>query len=108
MQLTFDIPRSTLIDEDYATRLEALKNSVLGESHLMTLQRPVKEGDGLVGGTYFERLGQKGVKGTRCYSISLTGQPQNGLVGPTAGGKVLDPRQPEQNIILRRKLLEVS
>lgn len=43
-----------------------------------------------IGDTHFERLGQQGVKNTRCFSLTQTHQHPWGLVGPTAGGKVYD------------------
>ncbi|KAJ3508347.1 hypothetical protein NLJ89_g5806 [Agrocybe chaxingu] len=40
--------------------------------------------------TYFESLGQAGVKGGRCFSLTMTQQHPRSLVGPAAGGKVYD------------------
>jgi len=42
----------------------------------------------LIGGTVFERCGQIPVKGSgRCYSLMMTHQHQQALVGPTAALK---------------------
>lgn len=38
----------------------------------MSLEAPTLVEGEQKGGTAFERLGQEGVKGTRCYSLSLT------------------------------------
>ncbi len=59
------------------------------------------------GGTKFERLGQDGVKDTRCYSLSGVAQRPRKLVGPTAGGKVLDDSVETENERIRRRLLRV-
>ena len=72
----------------------------------MTLDPPQKVNGELVGGIYFERLGQEGVKGTRCYSMTLSHQSQRGIVGPTAGGKVYD-RGMTDNERIRQNTVQV-
>ncbi len=73
----------------------------------MTVDAPSIIDGTLRGGTHFERLGQRGVKDTRCYSLSLTHQTQRGIVGPTAGGKVYNG-VPTENERLRKQIIEVS
>jgi hypothetical protein len=73
----------------------------------MSLEAPIRVDGELKGGTAFERLGQEGVKGTRCYSLSLTHQSQRRIVSPTAGGKVYEGGVTE-NEKMRHLAVEVS
>ena len=57
--------------------------------------------------TYFETLGQNSVKANRCYSASMTHQHPRALVGPTAGGKVYEDVEMDENTKLRKRVLEV-
>lgn len=57
--------------------------------------------------TYFETLGQNSVKANRCYSASMTHQHPRSLVGPTAGGKVYEDVEMDENTELRKRVLEV-
>ena len=57
--------------------------------------------------TYFETLGQNSVKTNRCYSTSMTHQRPRSLVGPTAGGKAYDDIEMNENLKLRKRVLEV-
>lgn len=57
--------------------------------------------------TYFERLGQNSVKSNRCYSTSMTHQRPRSLVGPTAGSKAHDDVTLDENLTLRKRVLEV-
>ena len=57
--------------------------------------------------TYFERLGQNSVKSNRCYSTSMTHQRPRSLVGPTAGSKAYDDVELDENLKLRKRVLEV-
>ena len=57
--------------------------------------------------THFERLGQKSVKSNRCYSTSMTHQRPRSLVGPTAGSKAYDDVELDENVMLRKRVLEV-
>lgn len=83
------------------------RDTILGQPEEMTPDRPQKVDGELKGGIYFERLGQEGVKDTRCYSLSLTHQSPRGIVGPTAGGKVYD-RGMTENEEIRKKTVKVS
>lgn len=88
--------------------LMKLRNDILGNKKDMTLDRPHVEADGKPrGGIHFERLGQKGVKDTWCYSLSLTHQSQRGIVGPAAGGKIYGDGMTE-NEKMRKRITEVS
>jgi hypothetical protein len=80
---------------------------VLGNEDEMTLSAPGNVDGKLQGGTNFERLGQDGVKGTRCYSMSTIHQAPRGLVGPTAGGKVYDGGITE-NEVIRKHFVKVQ
>ena len=57
--------------------------------------------------TYFETLGQNSVRSNRCYSTSMTHQRPRSLVGPTAGGKAYDDVELDENLTLRKRVLEV-
>lgn len=77
-----------------------MRDKILGPANLMSLGPPTVDDDGSpIGGTYFERLGQRGVKETRCYSLTQTHQHSRALVGPTAGGKVYDFDLTENELI---------
>jgi hypothetical protein len=72
----------------------------------MTKGLPTQDENGnVVGSTLFERLGQKGVKDTRCYSLSITHQVPRGLVGPTAGAKIY-PKERDENQKIRQMLVD--
>lgn len=73
----------------------------------MSLEAPTLVEGEQKGGTAFERLGQEGVKGTRCYSLSLTHQSPRCIVSPTAGGKVYEGG-PTENQRMRRNAVKVS
>ena len=57
--------------------------------------------------TYFETLGQKNIKTSRCYSTTMTHQHPRSLVGPTAGGKVYNNGDMQENEKLRKRVVEV-
>ena len=80
---------------------------MLGDEDEMSLEAPKSVERELRGGTAFERLGQEGVKGTRCYSLSLTHQSPRCIVSPTAGGKVYQGG-PTENEQMRHHAVEVS
>jgi hypothetical protein len=68
----------------------------------------------LIGGTAFERCGQRAVKDSgRCYSLAITHQRQKALVGPTSLGKFYDMDEDVDdeytlNIKIRGKVTEVG
>ncbi|TFK59530.1 hypothetical protein BDN72DRAFT_780589, partial [Pluteus cervinus] len=83
--------------------LANFQKDFLGPEDMRTLDEPRKNASGhLVGGTHFERQGQIGVKGTRCYSATLTHRHQQAMVGPAAGGKIVEKDQLTENCKLRR------
>ena len=57
--------------------------------------------------TFFETLGQNSVKANRCYSAGMTHQHPRSLVGPTAGSKVYGESEMDENLRLRKRILEV-
>lgn len=82
----------------------------------MTSDKPLvdpNQPERLVGGTKFERCGQRAVKDSgRCYSLSMTHQRQRALVGPTSGGKDIGYLEEGDNHLvnleIRRKVIKVS
>jgi hypothetical protein len=97
---------SKIIFPEHIPALTNARDSLLGPQELMTTSKPIKIADELCGGTFFERLGQKGVKDSRCYSLSLTHQYPRGVVGPAAGGKVYNGELSEHGMI-RKKIVSV-
>jgi hypothetical protein len=80
---------------------------MLGKEEELSLETPTLVDGEYKGGTAFERLGQEGVKGTRCYSLSLTHQSPRCIVSPTAGGKVYEGDSTE-NERMRNHAVKVS
>ena len=82
-----------LSDEDL-TQLDVVRDLFLGSPEEMSSSSPVVDPDKpghLIGGTAFERCGQIPVKGSgQCYSLTMTHQCQQALVGPTAALKEYD------------------
>lgn len=97
-----------LLMEDVLERLENFRDAYLGPEDQMGHGPPTLDTDQhLVGGTHFERLGQKGVKDSaRCFSMTQTHQHARNLVGPTAGGKVYNHVLTE-NEKLRQQCVQV-
>ena len=98
---------SQIVYPDDIDKLSAARDKMLGPESEMTLEKPIIENGNLVGGTYFERLGQVGVKNTRCYSLSITHQHPRGVVGPTAAGKVYEGSLSDHGKI-RKEIVSVS
>jgi hypothetical protein len=81
----------------------------------MTSNAPIPDPDNLgklLGGTAFERCGQRPVKESgRCYSLTMTHQRQRALVGPTSSGKfygdLKDSDEYSLNLEIRGKVTEV-
>jgi len=71
--------------------LEIVHDLFLGPAEESTSSAPVPDPVNpgkLIGGTAFERCGQRAVKDSgRCYSLTMTHQRQRALVGPTSSGK---------------------
>jgi hypothetical protein len=82
----------------------------------MTSKAPIPDHNNpgkLIGGTAFERCGQRAVKESgRCYSLSMTHQRQRALVGPTSSGKFYDDLEDNEeysfNLEIRQKVTEVG
>lgn len=80
--------------------LERVRDNILGSPEDMTLEKPTANSEGiLVGGSHFERLGQDGVKNTRCVSLTMSHQHAKNRVGPTAGSKMYNSELSENEII---------
>jgi hypothetical protein len=88
-------------------QLVEVRDEMLGKEEELSLEAPTLVDGEYKGGTAFERLGQEGVKGTRCYSLSLTHQSPRCIVSPTAGGKVYEGDSTE-NERMRNHAVKVS
>jgi hypothetical protein len=86
-----------------------LRDDFMGPKEAMTNQPSMTNngGESYFTPTYFETLGQNSVKANRCYSAGMTHQYPRSLVGPTAGGKVYEDGEMDENITLRKRVLEV-
>ena len=71
--------------------LDVICDLFLGPAKDMTSEAPVPDPDNpdhLIGGTAFEQCGQRPIKGSSCcYSLTVTHQCAQGLIGPTGAGK---------------------
>ncbi|TFK73104.1 hypothetical protein BDN72DRAFT_246738 [Pluteus cervinus] len=63
---------------------------LIGDASECTLDPPERKNGVYTGGTRFERFGQEGVDKPRVYKFSISNQRQRKMVGPTAGGKVIN------------------
>lgn len=83
--------RKNFLDAKDLSDLEIVKNLFLGPAEELTSSIPVPDPVNpgkLIGGTAFERCGQRAVKDSgRCYSLTVTHQRQRALVGPTSSVK---------------------
>jgi hypothetical protein len=96
--------------------LKNVRDLFLGPVKDLTSNAPVPDSVNpgkLIGGTAFERCGQRAVKESgRCYSLTMTHQRQKALMGPTSSGKVYNKEKDadEQyalNLEIRGKVTEV-
>jgi hypothetical protein len=83
--------RNGFLAKDHLMELKNVRDLFLGPVKDLTSEAPtpdpVNPGK-LIGGTAFERCGQRAVKDSgRCYSLTMTHQRQKALVGPTSSGK---------------------
>lgn len=108
------IYRNKFLTEEHLASLDTVRDQFLGPASDMTSKVPIPDPDNpkkLLGGTAFERCGQRPVKDEgRCYSLTMTHQRQRALVGPTSSGKVydnLDDSDYSLNLEIRGKVLEV-
>lgn len=83
--------RHVFLSEDEIKEANIARDLFLGLPEEMSSAEPKPDPnnpDRLIGGTAFERCGQKPVKGSgRCYSLTMTHQRPRALVGPTAANK---------------------
>jgi hypothetical protein len=101
-------------DEDL-TLLDEARDLFLGPPQEMSSSEPIANPDEpgcLIGGTAFERCGQKPVKDSgRCYSLSMSHQRQRAVIGPNAGLKqyeiVEDDDTSSLNLEIRGKVTKV-
>ena len=110
----FTIYRNEYLTDEHLAGLDAAQDRFLGPASDMTSKPPIPDPDNskrLLGGTAFERCGQRPVKdGGRCYSLTMTHQRQRALVGPTSSGKFYDNLEDSNyslNLEIRGKVLEV-
>ena len=110
----FKIYRNEYLTDEQLAGLDAARDHFLGPVSDLTSKAPIPDPDNskrLLGGTAFERCGQRPVKdGGQCYSLMMTHQRQRALVGPTSSGKFydnLDNSNYSFNLEIRGKVLEV-
>jgi hypothetical protein len=86
--------RNDFLAKDDLADLKNVRDLFLGPANEMTSKPPTPDPlnpENLIGGTAFERCGQRAVKDSgRCYSLTMTHQRQKALVGPTSSGKFYD------------------
>ena len=110
----------TIGRDDFLTCEDLLHHGVvrdlfLGPANDMTSGVPIPDPDNprkLIGGTAFERCGQHAVKESgRCYSLTMTHQRQQALVGPTSSGNFYDDLEDSDeyslNLEIRGKVTKV-
>jgi hypothetical protein len=97
-------------------KLESVRDLFLGPAKDLTSNAPIPDParpGKLIGGTAFERCGQRAVKDSgRCYSLTMTHQRQRALVGPTSFGKVYNNTKEADeetylNLEIRERVTEV-
>jgi hypothetical protein len=106
--------RNEFLAHEDILSLGSVRDSFLGSANDMTSNAPVPDPNTgkLIGGTAFERCGQRAVKESgRCYSLSMTHQRQRALVGPTSSGKFYEDLEETDeymfNLEIRGKVTEV-
>lgn len=104
--MAFD--RDKFLAPEDLVRLETVRDSFLGPANDMTSKAPVPDPENpgkLIGGTAFERCGQRAVKQSgRCYSLTMTHQRQRALVGPTSSSKFYDELEDADEYSLNLKI----
>jgi hypothetical protein len=108
--------RNKFLSYEDLTNLGIVRDLFLGPAKDMTSNAPVPDpvnSERLIGGTAFERCGQKAVKDSgRCYSLTMTHQRPKALVGPTSSGKFYEEdnnadNEHSLNLEIRRKVTQV-
>ena len=98
-------------------KLGNARDLFLGPAKDLTSKAPIPDPSNpgkLLGGTAFERCGQRAVKDSgRCYSLTMTHQRQRALVGPTSSGKFYNNSEDSDeeyslNLEIRGKVTEVG
>ena len=110
------IGRNIFLTHQDLIYLRIVRDLFLGPANELTSKAPIPDPDNpgkLIGGTRFERCGQRAVKESgRCYSLTMTHQRQRALVGPTSSGKFYDNLNDSEeysvNLEIRGKVTEVS
>lgn len=108
------IYRNTFLTQEDLEHLDIARDLFLGPAKDLTSKAPISDPNNpgkLIGGTAFERCGQRAVKESgRCYSLTITHQRQRALVGPTSSGKFYNNLKDDEysfNLEIRRKVTEV-
>ena len=110
------IGRNIFLTHQDLIDLRIVHDLFFGPANKLTSKAPIPDPDNtgkLIGGTRFERCGQRAVKESgRCYSLTMTHQRQRALVGPTSSGKFYDNLNDSEeyslNLEIRGKVTEVS
>jgi hypothetical protein len=86
-----------------------LRNDFMGPKEVMSDHPGMTndEGKSYFAPTHFETLGQNSTKTNRCYSTDMTHQHPRSLVRPTAGTKAYEDSEMDENLTLRKRVLEV-
>ena len=85
----------------------AVHDGLLGDQIFMTPGPPILVNDRLVGGKALECTGIQGIKGTRCYTSTLSHQHPHHLIGITASAKIYNGHMTEMQKI-RKHMAAVS
>src|SRR5271156_890994 len=110
------ICRNVFFPHENLLKLDSARDLFLGPAEDMSSNAPVSDPSNpkkLIGGTAFERCGQRAVKKTgRCYSLAMTHQRQKALAGPTSSGKYFDKEEDADdeyslNLEIRTRIMEV-
>jgi hypothetical protein len=108
--------RDKFLGHEDLVELGMVRDMFLGPAENLTSKAPAPDPlnpGKLIGGTAFERCGQRAVKESgRCYSLTTTHQRPKALVGPTSSGKFYDNSEDSDNeyslnLEIRGKVIEV-
>ena len=111
-----DKGRDKFLSYEDLVHLGIVRDLFLGPAKDLTSKAPVPDPlnpGKLIGGTAFERCGQRAVKDSGpCYSLTMTHQCQRALVGPTSSGKFYNDAEDSDdeyslNLEIRGKVTEV-
>ena len=101
--------RYQILGDELISELLKLREDLLGSEEFTNKTEDISRNGGKTcfPPTYFETLGQKNIKNSRCYSTTMTHQHPRSLVGPTAGGKVYNSGEMKENEKLRKRVVKV-